>query len=121
MPPIRCLIIEDAYYTSQELRLMVEKLRPNFSIVKIAEGVGEAIEFLKRDDTDLIIADANVSDGDTVEMLRSNEINIPLILLASYDKDNTKLRGMNLIDYIYLPPEKYAVENALLKFEKSRI
>ncbi|MGA1862638.1 sigma-54 dependent transcriptional regulator [Deferribacter thermophilus] len=78
--------------------------------VYLAKDVAEATEIIKKnkDKIDIILSDLVLKDKDGLEIAkfcRSNDLNIPLILMTAYASDETAIESIKLgvIDYITKP------------------
>src|SRR5690625_1266268 len=111
------LIVEDEQFAYEELKRMMTKIRPDYSLKHRTKTVVGTIELLKTFKVDLILMDISLADGNCFEIFNHIEVDIPVIFTTAYDEHAIKAFKLNSIDYLLKPFEEKELEKALSKFE----
>ena len=115
------IIIEDERLAYEEIRRMMQRLRPDYMLTGWATGVEQAVLQLASGDIDLMIVDIRLSDGLSFEIFERTAADIPVIFTTAYDEYALRAFKVNSIDYLLKPVEEQALETALCKFERNRL
>lgn len=115
---MKYLIVEDERFAYEELKRMVTKLRPDYSLEKSTKTVVDTIEFLKTSSVDLIVMDIRLADGNCFEIFNHVDVATPIVFTTAYDEHAIKAFKLNSIDYLLKPFDEKELEIALSKFEK---
>lgn len=115
------IIIEDERLAYEEIRRMMQRLRPDYTLVGWAAGIEQAILQLTSGGIDLMIVDIRLSDGLSFEIFERTEVDIPVIFTTAYDEYALRAFKVNSIDYLLKPVEEQTLETALCKFERNRL
>ena len=67
---IQYLLVEDEYFAAEEIKRMIQKLRPNYQMAGQTGSVDETVSFLRHTPVELIILDIRLSDGTSFEIFR---------------------------------------------------
>lgn len=67
---IRVLIAEDEIPLLRGIKIMIEKINPEFSVVKCAHNGKEAIEYLETNPVDAVFTDINMPLADGIEVMK---------------------------------------------------
>lgn len=113
------IILEDAYFTSVDIRNSVSCIRPECEFVAGVEATGEAIEILKREKVDFIIADTEVCDGDSIESLKRAGIKTPVIFISGYKEQRQQVQGLEVLDFLLKPVSPESLGNAIAKLDRN--
>ncbi|MBB6634602.1 response regulator [Cohnella thailandensis] len=94
----KIMIVDDHFYIREGIKLILET---NESFVVAAEASNgiEALELLESTKPDVILMDLNMpkmSGLDTMHELKSRRIDIPVIILTTYNEDELMLQGLEL-------------------------
>ena len=95
---IKILIVDDHLVVREGLKLILET-NPRYEVVAEASNGLEALQLLEMDKPDIILLDLNMPkmDGlETMTTLNTKGINIPIIILTTYNEDNMMVRGLEL-------------------------
>lgn len=111
------LIVEDERFAFEELKRMMTKLRPDYSLVMRTKTVIDTISFLKSTTVDLILMDIRLADGNCFEIFNHVEVTSPIIFTTAYDEHAIKAFKLNSIDYLLKPFDEKELDAALNKFE----
>jgi DNA-binding LytR/AlgR family response regulator len=114
---MKYLIVEDERFAYEELKRMMTKLRPGYSLEKSTKTVIDTIRFLKVAAVDLILMDIRLADGSCFEIFNHVEVATPVIFTTAYDEHAIKAFKLNSVDYLLKPFDENELEAALTKFE----
>ncbi|MDZ5606185.1 response regulator transcription factor [Bacillus pseudomycoides] len=92
------LIVDDHFVVREGLKLIMET-SDSFQIIGEAENGEEALCLIKEKKPDIILMDLNMpkmNGLDTIEHLKKQQINIPIIILTTYNEDELMIKGIEL-------------------------
>lgn len=112
------LIVEDERFAYEEIKRMVEKLRPDYRLVNWTETVEQTVLFLKDNAVDLILLDIRLADGNCFEIFEQLDVATPVIFTTAYDEHAIRAFKVNSVDYLLKPIEEADLQAALQKFEQ---
>lgn len=115
------IIIEDERFAYDELKRMIHKLRPDYSLVGWAQSVEQAVELIKMGGFDLIITDIRLADGLCFDVFERQPTDSPIIFTTAYDEYALKAFSLNSIDYLLKPVEESDLKDALDKLERNAL
>ena len=98
---VKYLLVEDERFAYEELKRMMQRLRPSWQLAGWAESVEQAVLLLRQGSLDLMIVDIRLSDGLSFEIFEQCPFKV------------------NSIDYLLKPIEESDLEAALCKFERN--
>ena len=112
------IIIEDERLAYEEIRRMMQRLRPDYMLTGWATGVEQAVlqSRIGRHRPD-DCGHSALSDGLSFEIFERTAADIPVIFTTAYDEYALRAFKVNSIDYLLKPVEEQALETALCKFE----
>ena len=114
----RYLLIEDERFAYEEIRRMIQKLRPDYQLAGWTESVEQSVILLEQGNIDLMIADIRLSDGLSFEIFEQYPVDIPIIFTTAYDEYALKAFKLNSMDYLLKPIDEKELNAALCKFER---
>jgi DNA-binding LytR/AlgR family response regulator len=115
------LIIEDEKIASERLIEQLRKIRPEYNVVAVLDGVEAATEwFATHQPPDLIFLDIQLSDGYCFDIFKDSEILSPVIFTTAYQDFIMKSFELNSIDYLLKPVDLDKLNTAVDKFEKMK-
>lgn len=114
---MKVLIIEDEPQAAQLLESLLRSLRPGFQVVQKLDSVKTAVQWLQRNNPQLVFMDIQLADGLSFEIFDHVKVTAPVIFTTAYDAYALKAFKVNSIDYILKPIDKGELENALMKLE----
>ena len=117
---VKYLLVEDERFAYEEMKRMMEKLRPGYRLVNWTETVVQTVLFLKNNPIDLILMDIRLADGNCFEIFEQLDVCIPVIFTTAYDEHAIRAFKVNSIDYLLKPIEESDLQAALSKFEQYR-
>ncbi|MBY0595878.1 response regulator [Bacillus bingmayongensis] len=92
------LIVDDHFVVREGLKLIMET-SDSFQIIGEAENGEEALCLIEEKKPDIILMDLNMpkmNGLDTIEHLKKQQINIPIIILTTYNEDELMIKGIEL-------------------------
>ena len=116
---VKYLLVEDERFAYEELKRMMQRLRPSWQLAGWAESVEQAVLLLRQGSLDLMIVDIRLSDGLSFEIFEQCPVDLPVIFTTAYDEYAIKAFKVNSIDYLLKPIEESDLEAALCKFERN--
>ena len=114
---VKYLLVEDERFAYEELKRMMQRLRPSWQLAGWAESVEQAVLLLRQGSLDLMIVDIRLSDGLSFEIFEQCPVDLPVIFTTAYDEYAIKAFKVNSIDYLLKPIEESDLEAALCKLE----
>jgi DNA-binding LytR/AlgR family response regulator len=115
---IKYLIVEDERFAYEEIKRMVERIRPDYQLSGRTETVSQTVLFLKNNPVDLILQDIRLADGSCFEIFQQIPVSTPVIFTTAYDEHAIRAFKVNSIDYLLKPIEEVDLLAALNKFEQ---
>ncbi|TAK65162.1 MAG: response regulator transcription factor [Bacteroidetes bacterium] len=113
------LIIEDEKPAAEKLIQSVKRFNPEYRIEGPLASVRESIRWLKaHEPPDLILLDIQLSDGLSLDIFKSVNVESPLIFTTAFDEYLLEAFEFNSIDYLLKPIKEEKLENALSKYLK---
>lgn len=76
---MKVLIIEDENHSAERLQRYICALHPDYEISGITKSIVQSIDFLQREQPDLIFSDIRLQDGLSFDIFRQVEIVSPII------------------------------------------
>ncbi len=110
---VKYLLVEDERFAYEELKRMMQRLRPSWQLAGWAESVEQAVLLLRQGSLDLMIVDIRLSDGLSFEIFEQCPVDLPVIFTTAYDEYAIKAFKVNSIDYLLKPIEESDLEAAL--------
>ncbi|MEQ9426910.1 MAG: LytTR family DNA-binding domain-containing protein [Cyclobacteriaceae bacterium] len=118
---MKALIIEDEPIAAERLASMITDIRPGYEILGQLDSIDESIQWLsKKQLPDVIFLDIHLADGNSFEIFKSVQVDVPVIFTTAYDQYAIKAFKVNSIDYLLKPIDKEGLEAAMKKLEKNR-
>ena len=112
---MKVLIIEDESHSAERLQRYICTLHPDYKISGITKSIAQSIDFLQREQPDLIFADIRLQDGLSFEIFRDVKVNSPIIFTTAYDQYAIQAFKFNSIDYLLKPIDSDELEVAIEK------
>lgn len=116
---VKYLLVEDERFAYEEIKRMMQRLRPDYLLTGWAESVEQAVLLLQQGNIDLMIVDIRLSDGLSFEIFEQVAVDTPVIFTTAYDEYAIKAFKVNGIDYLLKPIEEEDLDRALCKFERN--
>jgi len=113
------VIIEDEHITAEDLKDIIQQVRPDARVIKILSSVKEAVQYFRTAPLpQLIFSDIQLGDGLSFEIYRQVNINVPIIFCTAYDEYALSAFNTNGIHYILKPFNESMIAEAIDKFMK---
>ncbi len=77
------VILEDERFAYEEIKRMINVLRPDYNLKEWADSVERAVSVLAKDMPDLLIADIRLSDGLCFDVFERKQTHMPVILTTA--------------------------------------
>lgn len=115
------LIIEDEAKTAKELKIMIEQLDKNLSVVNVIASVKAAIQWLKTSPPpQLIFSDIQLSDGLSFDIFHAVQSPCPVVFCTAFDHYAIQAFDVNGIDYLLKPIDENKLARSLDKYRQLR-
>ena len=116
------LIIEDEVLSAERLERLLLRQQPGARVVGRVASVRKGREWLAAGPAlpDLILADIQLTDGLSFEMLRELPGAVPIIFCTAYDEYALQAFKFNGFDYLLKPIEEEALGESLARFRQRR-
>lgn len=112
---MKVLIIEDENHSAERLQRYIRTLHPDYEISGITKSIVQSIDFLQREQPDLIFSDIRLQDGLSFDIFRQIKIVSPIIFTTTYDQYAIQAFKFNSIDYLLKPIDSDELEAAIQK------
>ena len=116
---MRYIILEDERLAYQDIKRMMERLRPDYQLVGWAQSVEQGAMVLRATETDLLISDIKLEDGLSLDLFDQAGTDLPVIFTTAYDEYALRAFELNSIGYLLKPIEETKLEAALAKLERN--
>ncbi len=101
---MKVVIIEDEFYTAEDLKRTLTLIDKNIEIIAVLQSVKEAKAFFTNPvKFDLIFSDIQLGDGESFEVFKQFEITAPIVFITAYNDYAMQAFNANGIDYILKP------------------
>ncbi len=112
------LILEDEPLVAEKTISLVKNLRPGWTIHGPVPSARETKSWLQKNKAPgLILADIQLSDGISIDMLAQLKVESPVIFITAFNQYAIRAFKINSIDYILKPIDTNELEAAFKKFE----
>jgi two-component system LytT family response regulator len=114
---MKVLIIEDEFLAALQLRTMVQECDPDITVVATLDSVESAVQWFRNNPLpDLLLADIELSDGQSFSIFEQVEVKCPVIFTTAYDEFALQAFKVHSIDYLLKPINEDALRKSLEKF-----
>jgi DNA-binding LytR/AlgR family response regulator len=115
------LLIEDEPLAMERLEEGVLAFDPTVRIAGRLASVAESLRWLREHrQPDLVLMDVQLSDGLSLEILRTGRLGCPVVMITAYDEYVLEALGHNCIDYLLKPVRRERLAQALDKYLRLR-
>lgn len=115
---IHYILLQEDYYTSRNVRRMIDALRPDYKFSGSSVHSFRHQEGNTLSDVDLVIADLQLAEGIFFNLMPPDQCSKPVIIFAENDSFLSEMKKYNLIDYVLKPVSCKDMEKSLNKFEE---
>jgi len=117
---VNYLIIEDEHLSAERLAGMVNRLFPDFNMVKILDSVKSAVRWLSQNEQpQLAFFDIQLADGLSFEIFEQVSVQFPVIFTTAFNEYAIRAFKVNSIDYLLKPVSEGELKAAVNKFSSS--
>lgn len=110
-------IIEDEPLAAEDLEKTLLQIESDAAVVAKLESVQSAIDWLDKNEVDLILSDIELGDGLSFDIFNQVRSNTPIIITTAYDQYAIRAFKENSIDYLLKPIDKSELEIAINKYK----
>lgn len=96
---IKVLVAEDELPLLRGIRIMIERINPEFYVVKCALNGKEAVDYLKENSVDVIFTDINMPLLDGIELMKFVHENYPETIIVAISGYNDFHYAQQAIEY----------------------
>ena len=115
------LVLEDEPLVARKIMGQIKSLRPHWTLHGPLESLRETKEWLQSNlQPDLIIADIQLSDGISIDLLATLNLASPAVFITAFDQYAIRAFKINSIDYILKPVDTTELAAAFEKFERRK-
>lgn len=115
---MKYLIVEDERFAYLEIKRMMAKLCPDYTLIGRTESVADTVLFLSNNPVDFMLLDIRLADGNCFEIFEQIQVSIPIIFTTAYDEHAIRAFKLNSIDYLLKPVEEDELSAALKKLQQ---
>lgn len=124
MNGIKTLIVDDEFSNRNLVKGLVEKLKPDYSVVGEASSAQEAFQQINQLQPDLVLLDIKMPGENGLELLkRFEDPSFEVVFITGFDEYAVQAFECHALDYILKPidPQKFekALEKIRLRFGSS--
>lgn len=110
-------IIEDEPLAAQDLENVLGEVSSECKVVAKLASVEAAIDWLAKNDVDLILSDIELGDGLSFDIFSEVKSNTPIVLTTAYDHYALRAFKENSIDYLLKPIKREELKAAIEKYK----
>lgn len=116
---MKVVIVEDEAVAARKMKRLLES-RGALIISTIRSNKELEEYFEKGEAPDIYFMDIHLSDGVVFDLLSKSSVDVPIIFTTAYDQYAIKAFKQNSIDYLLKPIDEEELDQAILKFNKSK-
>jgi DNA-binding LytR/AlgR family response regulator len=119
---MKILIIEDEQRTADLITKLIKQYDNSYSVLGVIDSVENGLQwFIHKEVTpDLILADIQLSDGTSFDLLNQINIDLPIIFITAYNEFALNAFKLNSVDYLLKPLSFADLKKAFDKLIKTR-
>ena len=80
---MKYLLVEDERFAYEEMKRMMEKLRPDYQLEAWTATVEQTVQFLKHHPVDLMLLDIRLTDGNSFDIFEQIQVTTPVIFTTA--------------------------------------
>jgi two-component system, LytTR family, response regulator len=116
LTPIRCFILDDEIQAVHNLRLALEMHCPQVEVAGYAHHVGEALDFLNKQPTDILFLDIRLQNETGFDLLKQlHHYQGSIIFTTAYDFYGIQAIKFSATDYLLKPLDHHELTEAVRK------
>jgi len=114
---LKYLIIEDEKLSAERLAGMVNRLFPDFVLIKTLDSVKSAVNWLSQNEQPhLAFFDIQLADGLSFQIFEQVPVQFPVIFTTAFNEYAIRAFKVNSIDYLLKPVDEKELKAAVEKF-----
>lgn len=117
----RILVFEDEPAALNRLKRLIKQINPDYSVVADADSLEEGEQLINKLEYDLIIADIQLADGLSFEILKNLKKPVPIIFVTAYNQYALDAFEYGGLHYLLKPIEAEKLNEALKRYENYTI
>jgi DNA-binding LytR/AlgR family response regulator len=115
---MRILIIEDEKLAAERMQRLLSDIDPSIEVVGVLKSVKDSVGYLSKEiHPEIILADIELSDGQSFEIFKKIPVNCAVIFTTSYNEYALNAFQANSIDYLLKPVRLNELKNSLEKYQ----
>jgi len=115
------VIIEDEAPAAARLKKMLAATAPGIEVLAVLDTLAGATAWLRANPApDLIFMDIQLSDGLSLDLVRTMRVGCPVVFVTAYDEYWQEAFACHGIDYLLKPVKQERLEAALRKLEEMK-
>lgn len=118
---MRVFIVEDEIPAREELARLLSRHFPDMEVAGTAASVRESLDWLGRNDADLIFMDVQLSDGSCFDIFGALDVRTPVIFTTAYDRYALEAFKVNSVGYLLKPVDEDELVAAVKKLDYSYV
>ncbi len=118
---IKTVLVDDEKHSVATLAWKLEKFCPDVEVVAQFTDSSEALEYLKKNQPDLLFLDIEMprlNGFELLEELGGEQISFDVIFTTAYDEFGIRAVKANALDYLLKPVQNLELKQALEKFKR---
>jgi len=118
---MKVILVEDEKLSAEHLSLLLHRLEPSIEVVGCFDTIKSTLAAFSGGLTaDLLFLDIHLADGNSFEIFKQIQIDIPIIFTTAYDQYAIQAFKQNSVDYLLKPVSLQDVQFALEQYKKQR-
>lgn len=116
---MKVIIVEDEAPAARRLQRLLAKTDYEVEIVEVLGSLKEAKNYFSTPrESDLLLLDIALGDGDSFQLLEAREIDLPIIFTTAYDDRAIDAFQYMAVDYLLKPIKIAELNKALKKYDE---
>ena len=118
---MRVVIIEDEKLSAEHLTVLLQKIDESITVSNYFDTIQASVTAFKEGlNADLIFMDIHLADGNSFEIFKQIQLEIPVIFTTAFDNYAIQAFKQNSIDYLLKPIALQELQFAIEKFKKQQ-
>ncbi len=112
---MRVLIVEDEFAAQANLRTLLTSRFSDVEVVGTVDSVAGAVDWLQKNETDVIFMDVELSDGTCFEIFKQVDVTAKVVITTAFDNYAIRAFRVNSVDYLLKPIDPALLDEAVAK------